>query len=460
MSTVLDNENPEVVVIDEPKEVIDIEREEILNADDVVVQDCTAFIEPYEHCELELHDEFSKIESLQSEIQSAQYHADALTEVAQGAQAAANSTGLSASEIDVLRVAVEHFERILGVDQSKSLAFEAYKVGKHRNAERAFEGINDFVSTVWDKIIAAVKAAVHWLKTMYDKVKFHFQSLERKAKQINEAIMRVHFDRVKATESSISRGELSLPSRQYMKALSTNGTFEGGEKFVSNFHIYDKERKEKHQHMQDVIDEASKCIFEKGIGKLKDLTSDREYNVTEHNASVRADTNLALQRISMLTANKKRKVNINPNQGLVDANELIFGDFFETEEIVKDSHALNLTKYAIVKNKNVPYEGQEKNIPLNYRDLQYLNETCIKFYNGSDISKQVREMSSIMDQVAQRFKRVEKNYDRTTFWWIGQMIAHYNRLNTACFSTRLKYDMSVFNATTRYCADSLTLYMK
>lgn len=112
--------------------------------------------------------------------------AEALEGIADIIAASMATGGLSSNGSQVVGVALECLQNIVGVQPTQMPAMESFDMPstRQRSTEIALEGVVDTIKKVWEAIVAAVKKAIQWVSDFFTKVFSAAKRLEDRANSL------------------------------------------------------------------------------------------------------------------------------------------------------------------------------------------------------------------------------------------------------------------------------------
>jgi len=119
---------------------------------------------------------------------------EALESMAVSLGLAAKNGGIDAHAADALGVALEHMYSRVGLKSKPMPVLESFGGTSSRvgATQLAMEGIKEQAKKIWDAIVAAIKSAIAWLGTFYNKIFDAATKLKSRAESLEEKAQAVH----------------------------------------------------------------------------------------------------------------------------------------------------------------------------------------------------------------------------------------------------------------------------
>lgn len=162
-------------------------------------------------------------------------------------------TGVETASGQAIAVAVEHM--LKRVKSTKKIAFEEYATvrSKKQQTTIAVEALRENISAIWKKILAAIRAAINWLKNLFTKQTVVDGLNEKKAREFDEKFKAAKAQNKDSTDKKMTLAvvarRLNVGGKAF-KAKEVLHLFDAHSKLVSN--IYTASDKSEGTAMQAV----------------------------------------------------------------------------------------------------------------------------------------------------------------------------------------------------------------
>lgn len=164
---------------------------------------------------LEVNDEAEEAAVDQEQTDEAVETAEALESAVLALESAVQNGGLNADGAHILDLHVKSLYNRIGLKRQSVPALESFggTSSRQKSTQIALEDIKESIKKIWEKIVAAIKSAIQWVKDRFNKVFGAAEKLQKRAKALAE----------KAGATSGTPKEKTLESERLVKALHISG---------------------------------------------------------------------------------------------------------------------------------------------------------------------------------------------------------------------------------------------
>lgn len=165
---------------------------------------------------LEVNDEAVAASDDEAQTDEASETVEALENAVLALESAVQSGGLDSHGAHILDLHTKSLYAKVGLKRQSVPALESFggTSTRQRSTTVALEDIKDTIKKIWEKIVAAIKSAINWVKERFDKIFGAASKLEARAKALVE----------KAGATSGTAKEKTFESDRLVKALHINGS--------------------------------------------------------------------------------------------------------------------------------------------------------------------------------------------------------------------------------------------